>query len=91
MWAFVEFYEQESDAGPQKFAQSYNQCHEHSAACRHAKSRHRHEKSALTAAELQRNEEEQVGEERCESENQYAVCIADMRHEHTQDKVYFEC
>ena len=82
--------EEQSEGRPYQFADSHYQCHEDTAACRHGEPSSRHHEAPFPAAELQWDEEEQIGEERREGEHQDARYIVHVGREHEQDEHQFE-
>ncbi len=60
---FVEFYEQQSDGRPYQFAYAHYQGDQYSGVGREGEALGRHEETALAAPELQRHEEQHIGEQ----------------------------
>ena len=82
----LKFDEKQSDGCPDQLTYTHQQRDEDGGIGGHAQSFHRHEKTALSASQLQGHEEEHVGEKTGKCQYEDALEIVDTGHQHTQDE-----
>ena len=63
------FHQEQAEGGPENFPDTGDDGDRHAHLNCHTQVRHHHGETALTSAQLQRNEKQQVGKERSESQN----------------------
>ena len=84
--ALLQLDEQQSDASPNQLTHTHDQCHEDAGTGREAQAGSGHKETTLAAAQLQRDEEKQIGKERGESQNEDTIDEVDVRHENQQNE-----
>ena len=71
--ALLQLDEQQSDASPNQLTHTNDQRHEDAGTGREAQAGSGHKETTLAAAQLQRDEEKQIGKERGESQNEDTI------------------
>ena len=84
--ALLQFDEQQSDSSPNQLTHTHDQCHEDAGTGSEAQTGSGHKKTTLATAQLQRDEEKQIGKERGESQDEHTIDEVDVGHEDQQNE-----
>lgn len=68
-----DFYQQQTEGGEEEFADAADDADEHADVSGHPHLGDGHGKAAFSSAELEWQEEEQIGEEACEGKNEEGI------------------
>ena len=84
---YAHFDEKKSDGSPYQFAQTNQQRHKYGCTGTNAEGCDGHKETALSTAQLQWYEEQEVSEKTGKGEDEDALHETDVRHQHEKDEV----
>ena len=83
----IELYEQETYGSPNQLSDSDDECYENTSAGCESKARNRHQETSFPTSQLQRHEEQQIGEKCCKGNDEDTIKVIHTGEKHQKNEI----